>query len=61
MPHFEGNIQSVTCELYRKRVDVVSMENSPHHSNVVSINERLIVEVRMNVILNNNNNNNERS
>ena len=45
MPYFEGNIQSVACGLYRKRTDVVSVENSPHHSIVVSINERSIVEV----------------
>ena len=45
MPHVEGNIQSVACELCRKRIDVVSVENSPHHSGVVSINERSIVEV----------------
>ena len=64
MPHVEGNIQSVACEVCRKRIDVVSVENSPHHSSVVSINERSIVEVlfkfqtklqitkQMNVILN---------
>ena len=45
VPHAEGNIQSVACELCRKRIDVVSVENSPHHSGVVSINERSIVEV----------------
>ena len=45
MPHFEGNIQSVARELYRKRIDVVSVENSPYHSDVVSINKRSIVEV----------------
>ena len=64
MPHVEGNIQSVACELCRKRIDVISVENSPHHSSVVSINERSIVEVlfklqtklqitkQMNIILN---------
>ena len=64
MPHVEENIQSVACELCRKRIDVVSVENSLHHSSVVSINERSIVEVlfklqtklqitkQMNVILN---------
>ena len=64
VPHVEGNIQSVACELCRKRIDVVSVENSPHHSSIVSINERSIVEVlfklqtklqitkQMNVILN---------
>ena len=63
VPHVEGNIQSVACELCRKRIDVVSVENSPHHSSIVSISERSIVEVlfklqtklqitkRMNVIL----------
>ena len=45
MPHVEGNIQSVACELCRKRIGVVSVENSPYHSGVVSINERSIVEV----------------
>ena len=45
MQHFEENIQSVACELCRKRIDVVSVENSPHHSNVVSIDERSVVEV----------------
>ena len=45
MPHVEGNIQSVACELCRKRIDVVFEENSPHHSSVVSINERSIIEV----------------
>ena len=45
MPHVEGNIQSVACELCRKKIDVVSVENSPDHSSVVSINERSIVEV----------------
>ena len=29
----------------QERIDVVSVENSPHHSIVVSINERSIVEV----------------
>ena len=64
MPHVEGNIQPVVaCELCRKRIDVVSVENSTHHSSIVSISERSIVEVlfklqtklqitkRMNVIL----------
>ena len=44
MPHIEGNIQPAACALWRKRIDVVSVENSSPHSNIVSINERSTVE-----------------